>query len=155
MDWVRWADGGSVRAAPPRWSCSVKSSWKGFPVIPDTYAKVLRNSETHRRETVFQRWNKQSQQIISWTFAVLDLIFWINTCSFRFEKTMSVVFPVAPLPSVYNGDPPFRVFLYGFSGHSIEQVSSRKKLLHFAFTNTLDIIQFHWVHCTNCHTMHV
>lgn len=148
MDSISWAGGGCLRALPPWWSCSVMPSWNGFPVIPDTYAKVLSNSEMHRK--CFK--DKINKVILFWTFAVLDLILWINTRSFRFEKhakTMSVVFPIASLQSVLAciaevryRHPPFSFmvnffrFWYGFSGHSKQQVSSRKKLLNFAFTNT-------------------
>lgn len=69
---------------PERFSIVVKlqcmSSWNGFPVIADTYARVLSNSEMHSSETVFLSKNEHF-----WTFAVLDLILLINTCSFKSE----------------------------------------------------------------------
>lgn len=51
------------------------SSWSGFPVVPDTYARVPSNSETHRRKKVFQSKNPQKKILI------------LNICSFRFDMT--------------------------------------------------------------------
>lgn len=98
-----WAGGLLPESTSTMVKLQCMSSWSGFPVVPDIYARVPSNSETHRRKTVFQSKNPQKKQNKFWTFAVSDLIWLINTRSFRSErctKAMSVVFTIATLLSV-------------------------------------------------------
>lgn len=108
------------------------------PVIPDTYARVLSNSEMHRRKTVFQ--SKNTQVVIFSTFAVLDLILLISTRSFRFKKctkTMSVVFPIVTLLSVLacvaevpHRHPPFSFEVNFFLFYMVSQVIPNSSFPH-------------------------
>lgn len=61
--WICWSpplpvSACCLRAFPPQWSWNAchfeKKKKKTFPVIPDTYARILSNSVMHRRKTVFQ-----------------------------------------------------------------------------------------------------
>lgn len=164
---LRWTQSvGAGDLLPESTSTMVKlqcmSSWNGFPVIPDTYARVLSNSEMHRRRTVFQSKNKQKK---IWTFAVLDLILLINTRSFRSEKrtkTMSVVFPIATLPSVLSciaevphRHPPYIFEVNFFLFYMVSQVIPNSSFLHLLLhllthnTTSFCFTVFHWVHCAN------
>lgn len=153
----------SLRAFPPWWSWIVISSWNGFPVIPDTYARVLNNSEMqgrNKKKKVFQSFPKKLKCFVFLNILYL-IILSLIVLDLKKVSTVSVVFPAATFLSVLAwscspSHPPTVCFVVIYFFYMVSQVIPNSSFPYVGTHLNLNLLThtslFHWVNCTNCHT---